>query len=63
MTIVEALKTKNLRISNGERWMLFEEGTGWVVMQLDNRRHVGNPIVETSSESKAIAYLLYGTDK
>jgi hypothetical protein len=34
MTIVEALKEENIRISNGNRWMYFDQSSyEWVVVE------------------------------
>lgn len=61
MTIVEALKSygNNLLLRNGTKWMVFSLGL-WVIYERQNKKIV--QILETESESEAVAKLLENDD-
>lgn len=61
MTIIEALATENIRISNGERWLVAEVINGKTWFTIQERKHRAKNVrcvTETTDEEKAVAFLL-----
>ena len=59
MTIIEALKTENIRISDGNRWMFWDTFLpGWVVLERKYNAKKNTILIETDNEEEAIKYLL-----
>ena len=56
MTIVDLLKTSGTRLSSSDVWMYYDEVSGrWVVLMHLYRKRVPISVIETESESKAVA--------
>lgn len=58
MTIIEALQTEGIRLSNGERWLVGDESGGWIV--LERHRGAGVVLIKTESEEEAVGVLMEG---
>jgi hypothetical protein len=58
MTIIEALKKENIRVSaHYGRWMYFE-GSQWKVVEKQNNGKRLNILIETEDEEEAVKWLL-----
>ena len=60
MTISEALKNENLRVSNGDRWLVIDKERYEVYGYIYYKSRSKKPIIliETTDEAKAVAVLL-----
>lgn len=60
MNIIEALKSRNVRIDNMRRWLVWDETLeAWVVYGQEYAQKKARIIVTTRNEEKAVKYLLY----
>lgn len=60
MTIIEALKKdESLRITNGDKWLVFDQhNQEWVVCERKPRKRHSATVERTHSEERAINVLL-----
>ena len=59
MTIIEALKKENIRITNGDKWMYYDVNYNmWFVRCQEYRKHNSIVLIETVDEELAIKMLL-----
>jgi len=59
MTIIEALKTEPIRVSNGDRWLYFDETTEeWVVNEHRYGKRKVTCLIRTTVESDAVDVLI-----
>ena len=59
LTLIEAIKKENLRVSNGNRWIHFT-GSEWVVYERKYNQKKTHEITRTANENKAVECLLEG---
>jgi len=57
MKIVEALKSQNIRISAGTRWLVWGDDA-WEVSSRGYNKRTSKLIIITEDEEKAVRYLL-----
>lgn len=57
MTILEALKSTNIRVSYGDRWLYYCQGQ-WVVLERKPYKKGNKTLIETDNEELAIETLL-----
>ena len=59
MKIVEALKTENIRITNGNKWMYYDVNYNmWFVRLREYRKHNSVVLIKTENEEEAVKILL-----
>ena len=62
MTLMEVLKSGkwylNLRIANGKRWMVWDDGV-WIVYGPEITQRRNGILISTKDEELAVRYLLY----
>ena len=57
MNIINMIKTKNVVISCGDRWMDWSDGD-WVVYELKYRQRSATVLIQTDNEDVAVRWLL-----
>lgn len=57
MTIIEALRTENIRLSNGNRHLVFDNGK-WIVFETYRYMEITKTLIETDDEEEAVRVLL-----
>ena len=57
MKIIEALKSKDIRISAGTRWLVWGDDA-WEIYSRGYNKRVSKLIMITEDEDKAVRYLL-----
>lgn len=59
MTVIQALMKEDLRISNGSKWLYFDQSTEeWVVLNRGYKKKQNDCLIRTYIQDEAIKVLL-----
>lgn len=59
MNIKDCLRKENLRVSNGDKWLVIDDNGEYVVYEHKYRTSSGTEIYRGYNEEKAVSYLIY----